>query len=233
MSTPAQAAASQQNAMKSTGPRTEAGKAVTRLNALRHGATSKALVLPGEDPAEFERFEKALIVDLRPTTEAERDQAKRVAALSWRLNRMYEMELNVLATCMDHVGAENFLDAAAMYTEPQNEKRLRLFQRYLTSAERACNKALKDYREMRAENQRRLSEANSMEAAWVEMQRVEMQRKAMPAAAPAAVAATTTAPKTPVPSVSFVSQNFPPTPAKPAAPRPVNKKSPWTVVKTA
>lgn len=207
MSTSAQAASSQKNALQSTGPRTAAGKAVSRLNALRHGGTSKSVVLPGEDPAEFERFEKALLAELRPVSEGERDQAKRVAALSWRLNRMYDMEANVLSTCMDHVSAENFLDAAAMYTEPENEKRLRLFHRYLTSAERAYNKALKDYRELKADNQRRLKEANSMEAAWISMQReatpAQHAGSGRPAAAPGAKSSVTTSP-TPV---SFVSQN--------------------------
>ena len=175
MSTAAQAAASKQNSQQSTGPRTEAGKAVSRLNALRHGATSKTPVLPGEDPKEFERFEKALLADLHPTTEAETIQAHRVAALSWRLNRMYDMEANVLAACMDHVGAESFLDAAALYTEPENEKRLRLFNRYLTSAERAYNKALADFRALQKENRRRFEEENGIEAAWCTELREEMK----------------------------------------------------------
>jgi hypothetical protein len=207
MSTPVQAASSQTNALQSTGPRTAAGKAVSRLNALRHGATSKTVVLPGEDPAEFERFEKALLAELRPVSEGERDQAKRVAALSWRLNRMYDMEANVLSTCMDHVSAENFLDAAAMYTEPENEKRLRLFHRYLTSAERAYNKALKDYRELQADNQHRLKQANSMEAGWIAMQREAIAAQHAVSNKPTAAAGATGAAPTSSARLSFVSQN--------------------------
>jgi len=39
------------NAAKSTGPRTEAGKAASRRNALKHGLRAEALALPNEDPA--------------------------------------------------------------------------------------------------------------------------------------------------------------------------------------
>jgi len=39
------------NAAKSTGPRTEQGKAASRRNALKHGLRAEALALPNEDPA--------------------------------------------------------------------------------------------------------------------------------------------------------------------------------------
>ena len=68
---------------------------------------------------------------------------------------------------MDQVGAETFADAAAIFTEPDNEKKLRLFQRYLTSAERAYNKALKDYRDLQKENR-----AHDSEQVREEMKRI-------------------------------------------------------------
>ena len=41
------------NASKSTGPKSEAGKAISRENALKHGLTAKVLVMPNEDPAKI------------------------------------------------------------------------------------------------------------------------------------------------------------------------------------
>ena len=38
------------NASKSTGPRSEAGKAISRENALKHGLTAKIVAMPNEDP---------------------------------------------------------------------------------------------------------------------------------------------------------------------------------------
>lgn len=43
--------ANRANAQRSTGPRTEAGKAISRRNALKHGILSRALDLPPIKPA--------------------------------------------------------------------------------------------------------------------------------------------------------------------------------------
>ena len=45
MTTALKIAANRRNAKRSTGPRTEAGKAISRRNALTHGLTSAKLVL--------------------------------------------------------------------------------------------------------------------------------------------------------------------------------------------
>ena len=53
MATLKQIDANRLNAQRSTGPRTEAGKAASRFNALKFGAEARSLVLPSEDPAEL------------------------------------------------------------------------------------------------------------------------------------------------------------------------------------
>ena len=50
MATIQQIEANRRNAQHSTGPRTEAGKSVSRFNALKFGFEAQSLVLPGEDP---------------------------------------------------------------------------------------------------------------------------------------------------------------------------------------
>src|SRR5262245_37669225 len=42
-----------QNARKSTGPRTDPGKSISRLNSLKHGLRIETLALPGEDAKEL------------------------------------------------------------------------------------------------------------------------------------------------------------------------------------
>ena len=53
MASPAQIHANRLNAQRSTGPRSDDGKAASRFNALKFGAEARSLVLPSEDPAEL------------------------------------------------------------------------------------------------------------------------------------------------------------------------------------
>ena len=54
MSTAAQLTANSANAQLSTGPRTEPGKHRSCQNSLKHGLTAKTVLIPGEDPAEYQ-----------------------------------------------------------------------------------------------------------------------------------------------------------------------------------
>jgi hypothetical protein len=69
--TPAQIAARQANARRAKGPRSDLGKARAAKNALLHGLCSRAPVLPGEDPAEFEAMLARWIDDHQPATDEE------------------------------------------------------------------------------------------------------------------------------------------------------------------
>ena len=56
MSTPRQIEANRRNAQKSTGPTSVTGKAASAMNALKTGIHAQSLVLPPEDPAEFDEL---------------------------------------------------------------------------------------------------------------------------------------------------------------------------------
>ncbi len=59
MTTPAQIAANQVNAQKSTGPRTPPGKAMSCRNSVKHGLSGRGIVLPeAEEQAVDERFKE-------------------------------------------------------------------------------------------------------------------------------------------------------------------------------
>src|SRR5271155_3916919 len=46
--------ANKRNSARSTGAKTETGRATSRMNSKRHGAASKTIMfMPGEDPQEF------------------------------------------------------------------------------------------------------------------------------------------------------------------------------------
>src|SRR5579883_1922978 len=66
MATPAQIAANRLNAQKSTGPRSDEGKAVSRFNALKHAATARSLIIPGEEEAALDELSAAYREQFQP-----------------------------------------------------------------------------------------------------------------------------------------------------------------------
>jgi len=98
----------------STGPKTASGKAASSKNALRHGLLSRQVVLPDEDPAEFEEFQRRLIADLRPIGELETVFAERIMLGAWRLRRVVRLEAAVIRSQESELQA--FPDLAALMT---------------------------------------------------------------------------------------------------------------------
>jgi hypothetical protein len=64
MATDLQMAANRRNALLSTGPRSLAGKARSRMNAVSHGLTAQQTLLPGEDPAEYAGLRQSMFNSL-------------------------------------------------------------------------------------------------------------------------------------------------------------------------
>src|SRR5579872_3073992 len=86
-----------ENGAQSRGPKTDAGKQRSSQNALRHGLCSQALVLPSEDPADFQRLLDSYLQQFRPAGPIELDLAHEIAAAKWRLNRLTLIETQLLA----------------------------------------------------------------------------------------------------------------------------------------
>src|SRR4051812_24506558 len=100
MATEAQINANRRNAKKSTGPRTEAGKGIARLNALDHGRRAKVVapVLPQEDPRELDAKIRAWVEDLKPEGQAQRELVERAAKVIWGIDRAERCETARLAS---------------------------------------------------------------------------------------------------------------------------------------
>jgi hypothetical protein len=92
MSSDKQIAANRLNAQESTGPRSLAGKAKVSRNALKHGLTATHVVLPDENPDEFESFRADLLTRLDPHDELENVFAQKIATDAWRLRRVPRLE---------------------------------------------------------------------------------------------------------------------------------------------
>ena len=94
----AQIRANRDNAQKSTGPKTEAGKARARMNALKHGMRSKSpIVLPHEDPAELDARLRTWVEEWQPQNAIERELVERAAKASWALERAERYEAALLS----------------------------------------------------------------------------------------------------------------------------------------
>jgi hypothetical protein len=93
---PRRLAARRANAEKCTGPRTPEGKAVARLNALKHGFFSCDVVnrvLDGPVRAEeFNAMLDALLEEFQPESVHERIMIDEVAACCWRIRRLLRFE---------------------------------------------------------------------------------------------------------------------------------------------
>jgi len=84
MASDAQLDANRRNAQKSTGPRTEAGKAIAAQNGLRHGFTARRDVIGSESQGRFDRHRARMLKTLVPVGS---ELAERIVSLSWRLRR--------------------------------------------------------------------------------------------------------------------------------------------------
>jgi hypothetical protein len=115
---PAQSEASRQNGARSAGPTTDAGKARSALNGVRHGLSGRTFfLLPDEDPAEFGAHEAALLAEWRPRCRAEREAALAAVRAMWREIRGDRIEALVLtelfaAGRIEDVGAREAARAA-------------------------------------------------------------------------------------------------------------------------
>ncbi len=101
MATVQQIEANRRNALKSTGPRTPEGKEAVRLNALRNGLRARTVVLPGEDPNEFQQLCDHLEAEWRPKSRTEQFYVEQMAVAQWKLTRMESAERSIFAQTTD------------------------------------------------------------------------------------------------------------------------------------
>lgn len=93
--------ANRQNALRSTGPHTVEGKAVSSRNAIKHGLRAQTTIIAGEDPDEFHQFRQLLLDDLAPEGAMEVFLADRIVVGFWRLRRAGQMETELFAQIND------------------------------------------------------------------------------------------------------------------------------------
>jgi hypothetical protein len=148
------------NAMKSSGPKTDAGKETSSRNATAHGLTSKRVVLPHESQEEFDAQRAALHDQHKPVGDVEKELVDQIAQTWWRLQRAYRVEASFLEQsvfCIENEYAarhEGDQALAQMFLRPIETKQMQLMMRYVAAAERAWNKALSELRRLQTERRK-------------------------------------------------------------------------------
>jgi len=92
MATQKQIQANRLNSLKSTGPRSVEGKAVSSQNALKSGIDSQSQVIRGEDPAALESLAADYLRDHQPQSAAERALVDMLIDTEWLLRRLRKAE---------------------------------------------------------------------------------------------------------------------------------------------
>jgi hypothetical protein len=87
MSNRAQIIANRQNALKSTGPRSNWGKIKASRNSFKHGLSAKKFIINSENKAYFDIYHDRLMEELEPVGPMETVLCERIISLLWRLQR--------------------------------------------------------------------------------------------------------------------------------------------------
>jgi hypothetical protein len=95
--------ANRRNSLKSTGPKTEAGKQASRCNAVRHGLTAETVIGALEDAEDYKAFEATITADYDAQSAVERELVLRLASLLWRLRRATTIETGLFEIQADHL----------------------------------------------------------------------------------------------------------------------------------
>jgi hypothetical protein len=138
MATEAQIEANRRNAQKSTGARTDAGKARVSRNATQHGLCSTIAVMSDESRADFE----LLLNDLN---EEHQPQGTTEGLL------VYKMAQNFLSSWRANILLTERLD---INDTQDDSKQVALMLRYYNTSDRAFNRNLHDLRKLQKERQK-------------------------------------------------------------------------------
>jgi hypothetical protein len=96
MASQKQIEANKANAERSTGPKTQVGKARSRHNSRKLGLAAEKLVTGREDPAEFNELRAELIQQYEPQSALESEMVERLAGILWRLRRVPVFEAAII-----------------------------------------------------------------------------------------------------------------------------------------
>ncbi len=94
------------NGAKSHGPKTEAGRKKSSMNAVTHGLYAQGVVLPNEPHEQYREMLQAYLQQFQPQGPAEFDLVEEMVAAKWRQRRLWAIETDLLEDEMHHQKAK-------------------------------------------------------------------------------------------------------------------------------
>jgi hypothetical protein len=165
MTSDKQLEANRANAQKSTGPKTEAGKKRSSLNAIRHGLTGQVVVLPEEDRQAFNQLLDKTIAELQVRGEHELQLAKTYCMSLWNIQRAMAVQdtmfsLGVMEDLAENLNIEDpqahnaVSYAKAFRNDSEVFNRISLYTQRLINQSKALRKELEEVQASRFAIQR-------------------------------------------------------------------------------
>jgi hypothetical protein len=155
----------------STGPRTEAGKAISSLNAVRTGLTGRTVLLPSDDAEAYHRHVSAYESAYRPVGLRETELVQSLADTQWRLQRIPGLEMALYARGRQEF-AESYLDQDIalranlidLDVHLKYEKQLRNLQLQESRLHRRYEKEMAELRQLQQERSAAADDQSASEA---------------------------------------------------------------------
>ena len=136
---------------RSGGPKTDEGKKIASSNALKTGAYSNTLILPGEDESQFRQIEEQFARDFRPEDMAELAMVRDLAVLAWKKIRLENLELRfTLARLEAPLGYSEKLNTQYLCSE-RVESNLEHISNYTTDLNNEAKSALDHAEHLRSQ----------------------------------------------------------------------------------
>jgi hypothetical protein len=151
--------ASRANGARSRGPVTPEGKQRSSYNATRHGLLAICVVLPGEDPENFQEFIRQFVDRFQPVDDFEFNLIEELCAHAWRMRRAWAVEKALLSKQIDMQDTGTGLDRITRaYTALATDPTLALAQRCDARFHRMYQRVMRNLLLLRAETQNRRNE---------------------------------------------------------------------------
>jgi hypothetical protein len=144
MATQAQITANRLNSLKSTGPRTEEGKAASSANSLKHGLTA-VKVFPAARQEEYDSLAHGLREQLEPATPEQERLLEIMIHASWNLQRLQELHEDLWHTLTQAEDGEPKTMAQAFLDDCKGPKSIDKLYRYMRDLERSYDRARRQF----------------------------------------------------------------------------------------